>query len=91
MNSASKRIMSKFKPKFGVPYDLMKFENNNVVIWNEGKTIMVNIDQVRIYHPREREEGVLETDGLDGEGARAEHVETKGSKGLAREESTKGE
>ncbi|GFT62791.1 hypothetical protein NPIL_292241, partial [Nephila pilipes] len=47
--------------------------------------------QVRIYHSRERDEGVMETDGLDGEGSRAEQVETEGSKGLAREESTKKE
>ncbi|GFT11868.1 hypothetical protein NPIL_80961, partial [Nephila pilipes] len=30
------------------------------------------VNQVRIYHPRERDEGVVETDGLDGEGSRAE-------------------
>ncbi|GFT74941.1 hypothetical protein NPIL_290261 [Nephila pilipes] len=40
---------------------------------------------------KERDEGVVETDGLDGEGSRAEQVETEGSKGLAREESTKEE
>ncbi|GFU37168.1 hypothetical protein NPIL_136351 [Nephila pilipes] len=53
--------------------------------------ITVNVDQVLIYHPREKDEGVVETDGLDGEGSRAEQVETEGSKGLAREESTKEE
>ncbi|GFS84856.1 hypothetical protein NPIL_321251 [Nephila pilipes] len=67
----------------------MKVENNNVVIWKGGKPITVNVDQVRIYHPRERDEGIVETDGLDGEGSRAEQVETKGSKSLAREESSK--
>ncbi|GFV91274.1 hypothetical protein TNCV_897931 [Trichonephila clavipes] len=39
--------------------------------------------------PRERDEGVVETGGLDGEGSKATHVEneeeTEGSKGLARE------
>ncbi|GFU42962.1 uncharacterized protein NPIL_190851 [Nephila pilipes] len=49
------------------------------------------VNQVRIYHPRERNEGVMETDGLDSEGSRAEQVETEGSKGLAREESSKEE
>ncbi|GFT44763.1 hypothetical protein NPIL_174881 [Nephila pilipes] len=49
------------------------------------KPITVNVDQVRIYHPRERDEGVVETDGLDGERSRAEQVEIEGSKGLARE------
>ncbi|GFT69217.1 hypothetical protein NPIL_690551, partial [Nephila pilipes] len=42
--------------------------------------------QVRIYHPRERDEGVVETDGLNGEGSR---VESEYSKGLANEESSK--
>ncbi|GFS93688.1 hypothetical protein NPIL_176251 [Nephila pilipes] len=40
---------------------------------------------------KERDEGVVETDGLDGEGSRVEQVETEGSKGLAREESSKEE
>ncbi|GFS71877.1 hypothetical protein NPIL_194971 [Nephila pilipes] len=40
---------------------------------------------------KEKDEGVVETDGLDGEGSRAEQVETEGSKSLAREESTKEE
>ncbi|GFS55498.1 hypothetical protein NPIL_559831 [Nephila pilipes] len=69
----------------------MKVENNNVVIWKGGKSITVNVDQVRIYHTRERDEGVVEIDGLDGERSRAEQVETEGSKGLAREESSKEE
>ncbi|GFS75057.1 hypothetical protein NPIL_173101 [Nephila pilipes] len=51
----------------------------------EGKLITLNVDQVRIYHPRERDEGVVETNGLDGEGSRVEQVETEGIKGLARE------
>ncbi|GFT72938.1 hypothetical protein NPIL_306141 [Nephila pilipes] len=50
---------------------------------------MVNVDQVRNYQPRERDEGVVETNGLDDEGSRVRQVETEGSKGLAREESSK--
>ncbi|GFU37223.1 hypothetical protein NPIL_189181 [Nephila pilipes] len=69
----------------------MKVENNNVIIWKGGKSITVNVDQVRIYHPRERDEGVVETDGLDGEGSRAEQVETEGRKDLVSEESSKEE
>ncbi|GFU60568.1 uncharacterized protein NPIL_657071 [Nephila pilipes] len=38
---------------------------------------------------KERDESVVETDGLDGEGSRAEQVETEGSKDLAREETSK--
>ncbi|GFS78775.1 hypothetical protein NPIL_325341 [Nephila pilipes] len=42
--------------------------------------------QVRIYYPRERDEGVVETDGLDGEVSR---VESEYSKGLDSEETSK--
>ncbi|GFU58453.1 uncharacterized protein NPIL_323141 [Nephila pilipes] len=48
-------------------------------------------NQVQIYHARERDEGVVETDGLNGEGSRTDQVETEGSKGLAREETSKKE
>ncbi|GFT01136.1 hypothetical protein NPIL_191141 [Nephila pilipes] len=65
----------------------MKVENNYVVIWKLSK--LVNVDQVRIYQPRERDEGGVETDGLNGERSRTEQVETEGSKDLAREESSK--
>ncbi|GFT49827.1 hypothetical protein NPIL_518981 [Nephila pilipes] len=75
MRSASKRIVSKFKPKFEGPYEVMKVENNNVVIWKGGKSITMNVDQVRIYLPRERDKGVVKTDGLDGERSSAEQVE----------------
>ncbi|GFT10952.1 hypothetical protein NPIL_543951 [Nephila pilipes] len=77
MRSASKRIVNKFKHKFEGPYEVMKVENINVVIWKGGKLITVNVDQVRIYHPREREEGVVETDGLNGERSMAEQVESR--------------
>ncbi|GFS58912.1 uncharacterized protein NPIL_211621 [Nephila pilipes] len=38
-----------------------------------------------------QDEGVVETDGLNGEGSKAEQVRTEGSKGLASEESSKEE
>ncbi|GFT03543.1 hypothetical protein NPIL_203491 [Nephila pilipes] len=83
------RSASKFKHKFEGPYEVMKVENNNVIIWKGGKPTKVNIDQVQIYHPRESDEGVVQTDGLDNDGSRGEQVETEGSKGLAREFSKK--
>ncbi|GFT44355.1 hypothetical protein NPIL_533071 [Nephila pilipes] len=76
MRLASKRIVNKFKHKFEGPYEVMKVENNNVIIWKEGKSITVDVDQVRIYQPRERDEGVVETDGLNGERSREEQVES---------------
>ncbi|GFS67015.1 hypothetical protein NPIL_21101 [Nephila pilipes] len=60
-----------------------------MVIWKGGKSITVNVDQIWIYHPRERDEGVVGTNGLNGERSRAEQVESEYSKGLARESSKK--
>ncbi|GFS67799.1 hypothetical protein TNCV_4364511 [Trichonephila clavipes] len=54
-----------------------------------GKPITVNVDQVRIYHPRERDKGDVETDRSNGERSRAAQGEAEGSVGLAREEITK--
>ncbi|GFS76543.1 uncharacterized protein NPIL_147811 [Nephila pilipes] len=42
-----------------------------------------------VVRNRKRDEGVVETYGLNGEGSSAEQVETEGSKGLANEESSK--
>ncbi|GFX79623.1 hypothetical protein TNCV_826111 [Trichonephila clavipes] len=39
------------------------------------KQIEVKVDQVWIYHPRERDEGVVDTEGLDSNESRAAHRE----------------
>ncbi|GFY64510.1 hypothetical protein TNIN_114461 [Trichonephila inaurata madagascariensis] len=53
-----------------------------------GKPITVNVDQVRIYHPKKRDKGDVETDRSNGERSRAAQGEAEGNEGLAREEST---
>ncbi|GFV99076.1 uncharacterized protein TNCV_1510541 [Trichonephila clavipes] len=40
-------------PKFEGPYRVLEVRNNNLIIWKKGRRITVNIDQVRLYHPRQ--------------------------------------
>ncbi|GFS65832.1 uncharacterized protein TNCV_390641 [Trichonephila clavipes] len=44
-SSATKRVVSKFKPKFEGPYRVVEVKNNNVVIWKAGKRLTVNVYQ----------------------------------------------
>ncbi|GFU09763.1 uncharacterized protein TNCV_1765721 [Trichonephila clavipes] len=45
LNSATKRVVAKFKPKFEGPYRVLDVKNNNVVVWKAGKRLTVNVDQ----------------------------------------------
>ncbi|GFS92372.1 uncharacterized protein TNCV_411261 [Trichonephila clavipes] len=40
-------------PKFEGPYRVLEVRNNNLIIWKKGKRVTVNIDQVRVYRPRQ--------------------------------------
>ncbi|GFW34787.1 uncharacterized protein TNCV_2157811 [Trichonephila clavipes] len=65
MSAAGRRVVGKFMPKFEGPYRVLEVRNNNLIIWKKGKGVTVNIDQVRVYHPRQSD-----TISLDS------HVET---------------
>ncbi|GFS55996.1 uncharacterized protein TNCV_2564421 [Trichonephila clavipes] len=39
-------------PQFEGPYRVLEVGNNYLIIWKKGKRVTVNIDQVRVYHPR---------------------------------------
>ncbi|GFX42435.1 hypothetical protein TNCV_1519991 [Trichonephila clavipes] len=80
ISSSSKKIVGTFKP-----YEVVKVGNNNVVIWKLGKQTMVNVDQVWIYHQRERDEGVVESEGSDNNSSKATQLETEGDISLNRE------
>ncbi|GFR25577.1 hypothetical protein TNCT_709961 [Trichonephila clavata] len=62
MSSTSKELVRIFQPKFYGPYEVMWVEKNSLVIWKEDRPLTVNIDIVRIYHQRDRDEGDVETD-----------------------------
>ncbi|GFT09001.1 uncharacterized protein TNCV_4104751 [Trichonephila clavipes] len=40
-------------PKFEGLYRVLEVRNNNLIIWKKGKRVAVNIDQVRVCHPRQ--------------------------------------
>ncbi|GFY31117.1 uncharacterized protein TNCV_4360241 [Trichonephila clavipes] len=52
-SAAGSRVVGKFMPKFEGPYRVLEVRNNNLIIWIKGKMVTVNIDQVRVYHPRQ--------------------------------------
>ncbi|GFT98844.1 uncharacterized protein TNCV_3792571 [Trichonephila clavipes] len=39
-------------PMFEGPYRVLEMRNNNLTIWKKGRRVTVNIDQVRVHHPR---------------------------------------
>ncbi|GFT23168.1 uncharacterized protein TNCV_1858861 [Trichonephila clavipes] len=53
ISDAGRRVVGKFMPKFEGPYRVLEVRNNNLIIWEKGKRVTVNIDQVRVYHPRQ--------------------------------------
>ncbi|GFX33329.1 uncharacterized protein TNCV_811911 [Trichonephila clavipes] len=56
ISAAGRRVVGKLMPKFEGPYRVLEVQNNNLTIWKSGKKgHSVNIDQVRIYHPRNSE------------------------------------
>ncbi|GFX61651.1 retrovirus-related Pol polyprotein from transposon 297 [Trichonephila clavipes] len=51
--AAGRKQVGKFMPKFEGPYKVLEIKGNNLVIWKNGRNITVNIDQVRVYRPRQ--------------------------------------
>ncbi|GFV87251.1 uncharacterized protein TNCV_5114691 [Trichonephila clavipes] len=52
LSAAGRKQVGKFMPKFEGPYKVLE-KGNNLVIWKNGRNITVNIDQVRVYRPRQ--------------------------------------
>ncbi|GFS66658.1 retrovirus-related Pol polyprotein from transposon opus [Trichonephila clavipes] len=65
LSSTTKKVVSKFKPKFEGPYKVLEVKNNNVVIWKAGKRLTVDVDQVRIYRHRKCDDMEIRTSSLD--------------------------
>ncbi|GFW65206.1 uncharacterized protein TNCV_394721 [Trichonephila clavipes] len=53
LSAAGRKQVGKFMPKFEGPYKVLEIKGNNLVIWKNGRNINVNIDQVRVYRPRQ--------------------------------------
>ncbi|GFW39576.1 uncharacterized protein TNCV_3187471 [Trichonephila clavipes] len=58
-SSTTRKVVAKFKPKLEDPYTVLSARNNNEVIWKAGRRTTVNTGQVRIYHQRKIDEGVI--------------------------------
>ncbi|GFU55839.1 uncharacterized protein TNCV_2255301 [Trichonephila clavipes] len=52
ISAAGRRVTGNFMPKFEGPYSVLEVRNNNLTIWKKGRSVKVNIDHVRVYHPR---------------------------------------
>ncbi|GFT93018.1 uncharacterized protein TNCV_4659481 [Trichonephila clavipes] len=72
LNSATRKVVAKFKPKFEVQYRVLDVKNNNVVIWKAGKRLTINVDQVRIYRHRKCDETEIGTGSSDNGSLRDE-------------------
>ncbi|GFX73190.1 uncharacterized protein TNCV_1245131 [Trichonephila clavipes] len=53
LSAAGRKQVGKFMPKFEGPYRVLKIKSNNLIIWKSGRKTTVNIDQVRVYRPRQ--------------------------------------
>ncbi|GFX49766.1 uncharacterized protein TNCV_3073191 [Trichonephila clavipes] len=53
ISAVGRRVVGKFMPKFEGQYRVLEVRNNNLIIWKKGKRVTVNIDQVRVYRPRQ--------------------------------------
>ncbi|GFX13802.1 uncharacterized protein TNCV_3421141 [Trichonephila clavipes] len=52
LSAAGRRVVGKLMPKFEGPYRVLEVKNNNLINRKRGRKVTVNVDQVRIYHPR---------------------------------------
>ncbi|GFW24910.1 uncharacterized protein TNCV_3846441 [Trichonephila clavipes] len=55
ISEGGRKVVGKFMPKFEEPYRVLEVQKNNLTIWKRGRRVTVNVDQVRIYHPRNTE------------------------------------
>ncbi|GFW47220.1 uncharacterized protein TNCV_56731 [Trichonephila clavipes] len=65
LSSATRKVVANFKPKFEGSYRVLDVKNNNVVIWKAGKTLTINVCQVRMYRHRKCDETEIGTGSSD--------------------------
>lgn len=75
LSSAAKDLGTKFAPKYeGRPYEVIDAIGSNIKIMKEGKTHILNSDQIRVYKNR-REHHDLIHDFVPDAGGYISHVE----------------
>ncbi|GFW12413.1 uncharacterized protein TNCV_816661 [Trichonephila clavipes] len=95
ISAAGRRVVEKFMPKFEGPYRVLEVRNNNLIIWKRGKRVTVNIDQVRLYRPRQSDtissdshvETLYEGERSSDRSSRSQLKKFKGSRKTSSEES----
>ncbi|GFY22505.1 uncharacterized protein TNCV_2177661 [Trichonephila clavipes] len=55
ISAVGRKVVGKFMPKFEGPYRVLEVQNNNLNIWKRRRRVTVNVNQLRIYHPRNSE------------------------------------
>ncbi|GFW56070.1 uncharacterized protein TNCV_374761 [Trichonephila clavipes] len=94
ISAADRRVVGKFMPNFEGPYRVLEVRNNNLIIWKKGKRVTVNIDQVRVYRPRQSDtissdshvETLYEGQRLSDRSSRSQPGKFKGSRKNSSEE-----
>ncbi|GFS68891.1 uncharacterized protein TNCV_4569421 [Trichonephila clavipes] len=95
ISAAGRRVVGKFMPNFEGPYRVLEVWNNNLIIWKKGKRVKVNIDQVRVYRPRQSDtissdthvETLYEGQRSSNRSSRSQPGKFKGSRKTSIEES----
>ncbi|GFW11979.1 uncharacterized protein TNCV_4530451 [Trichonephila clavipes] len=95
ISAAGRRVVGKFMPKFEGPYRVLEVRNNNLIILKRGKKVTVNIDQVRVYRPRQSDtissdshvETLYEGQRLSDRSSRSQPGKFKGSRKTSSEQS----
>ncbi|GFW07921.1 retrovirus-related Pol polyprotein from transposon 17.6 [Trichonephila clavipes] len=72
LSLATRKVVTKFKPKFEGPYRVLDVKNDNVVIWKAGRRLTINVNQVRIYRHRKCDETEIGTGSSDNGSLRDE-------------------
>ncbi|GFT10490.1 retrovirus-related Pol polyprotein from transposon 17.6 [Trichonephila clavipes] len=53
LSAAGRKQVGKFMPKFEAPYRVLELNGNNLIVWKSGRRVTANIEQVRVYRPRQ--------------------------------------
>ncbi|GFT19307.1 retrovirus-related Pol polyprotein from transposon 297 [Trichonephila clavipes] len=75
LSAAGRKQVEKFMPKFEGPYRVLEVKGNNFIIWKSGKRVTVNVDQIRVYRPRQTD--TISSDSQSNPGRKVVDVITR--------------
>ncbi|GFV74990.1 retrovirus-related Pol polyprotein from transposon 412 [Trichonephila clavipes] len=96
ISAAGRRVVGMFMPKFEERYRVCEVQSNNLIILKRGKRVTVNIEQVRVYRPRQSDtissdshvETLYEGQRSSDRSSRSQPGKFKGSRKTSSEQST---